>query len=225
MTKNNTYKRFTTITDGNLAFHVNDNILNVQNNHNKILENLGLDKTDLFYMNQVHGNRVEVITKDSPNLIKNCDGLITNMKNKLLMVMVADCIPILFNDNVKGVIAAVHAGRNSTLQKIVEVTVNKMISEFSSNPCDIEVEMGPSIQKCCYEVDDKLANIVKNSFGEEFVDNRNLDLQGINKKLLNSLGVKNIIISSVCTLCSTKIYYSYRENKNCGRFSGLIYLK
>lgn len=218
------YTFFTTTKDKNLAFHVNDDKQMVLQNHEKLLKKIGFEKESLIYMNQVHGNNVEIVDRNSNNVINNCDGIITKEKNLVLMVMVADCIPILFKDKRKGVIAAVHAGRNSTLQKIVEVTVNKMIKEFSCDILDIEVIMGPSIQKCCYEVDEKLSNIVRHSFGSKFVINRNLDLQGINESLLKKMGIKKISISNVCTLCSNEEYYSYRKNKKCGRFAGLIYL-
>ena len=46
-------------------------------------------------MNQVHGNNVVIVDENSSKLIDNCDGIITNKKFPL-MVMVADCIPILF---------------------------------------------------------------------------------------------------------------------------------
>ncbi len=217
-------KNFTTSHDGNLAFHVGDDPLNVEKNRKIIAEKFNYESTKLRYMNQVHGNNVEIVTSSSPVLIDVCDGLITNEINLPLMVMVADCIPILLWDENKGVIAAVHAGRNSTFQKIVQVTVQKMISSFKCNPKDISVLLGPSIQKCCYEVSNELAMIVKNSFGEAFVNDRLIDLQGINKKQLLDMGVENISISDICTKCSLQPYFSYRLDKHTGRFAGIIEL-
>lgn len=214
---------FSTIEDGNLAYHVNDVKENVDTNRVKLARKLNYKSEDLVYMNQVHGNNVQIVTKESPKLIDNCDGLITNQKGLPLMVMVADCIPILFFDEKNEVIAAVHAGRNSTFLKIAEVTAKKMIEVFDCKVENIKVIMGPSIQKCCYEVSEELIDIVKNSFGEEFCDGRLIDLQGINKKLLNNLGIYNIEISEVCTMCSNEPYFSYRQNKKCGRFAGIIW--
>ena len=173
-------------------------------------------------MNQVHGNNVEFVDKYSPSIIDDCDGLITNDKDVVLMVMVADCIPIIFIDRKKEVVAAVHAGRNSTFLKISEITVKKMVNEFNCNYSDIEVYMGPSIQKCCYEVSKEMVTIVENSFGKEFVNGRFIDLQGINESLLKNLNISNIIISNTCTKCSNESYFSYREDKRCGRFAGVV---
>jgi YfiH family protein len=213
---------FTTSEDGNLAYHVKDKKENVDTNRKNLATKHNFKLEDLYYMNQIHGDNIEVIDKNSPNLIDNCDGIITNLRGITLMVMVADCIPVLIFDKTKNVIAAVHAGRNSTFLKIVPKTVKKMINTFECKIQDIEVILGPSIQKCCYEVSQELVDIVVNSFGEKFVNNRLIDLQGINQKLLKDMGVNNITISDICTLCSKQPYYSYREDKNCGRFAGII---
>ena len=216
---------FSDKTDGNLAYHVGDIKENVDKNRQKLALKYDYKNEDLCYMNQIHSANVVVVDENSPKYIDNCDALITKTKNLPLMVMVADCIPILMFDEVKGVIAAIHAGRNSTFLKISETTSKKMIEDFSCKTENIKVIMGPSIQKCCYEVNDELKNIVEKSFGKEFVIGNNIDLQGINKKLLENLGIKNIEISSICTKCSNKPFFSYRKEKNTGRFAGVITFK
>ena len=216
---------FSDKTDGNLAYHVGDIKENVDKNRQKLALKYDYKNEDLCYMNQIHSANVVVVDENSPKYIDNCDALITKTKNLPLMVMVADCIPILMFDEVKGVIAAIHAGRNSTFLKISEITAKEMIENFSCKTENIKVIMGPSIQKCCYEVNDELKNIVEKSFGKEFVIGNNIDLQGINKKLLENLGIKNIEISSICTKCSNKPYFSYRKEKNTGRFAGVITFK
>ncbi|KLD97320.1 peptidoglycan editing factor PgeF [Aliarcobacter butzleri] len=216
---------FSDKTDGNLAYHVGDIKENVDKNRQKLALKYDYKNEYLCYMNQIHSANVVVVDENSPKYIDNCDALVTNKKNLPLMVMVADCIPILMFDEVKGVIAAIHAGRNSTFLKISEITSKKMIEDFSCKTENIKVIMGPSIQKCCYEVNDELKNIVEKSFGKEFVFGNNIDLQGINKKLLENLGIKNIDISSICTKCSNKPFFSYRKEKNTGRFAGVITFK
>ncbi|MFY4845122.1 peptidoglycan editing factor PgeF [Aliarcobacter butzleri] len=216
---------FSDKTDGNLAYHVGDIKENVDKNRQKLALKYDYKDEDLCYMNQIHSANVVVVDENSPKYIDNCDALITKTKNLPLMVMVADCIPILMFDEVKGVIAAIHAGRNSTFLKISEITAKEMIENFSCKTENIKVIMGPSIQKCCYEVNNELKNIVEKSFGKEFVIGNNIDLQGINKKLLENLGIKNIEISSICTKCSNKPFFSYRKEKNAGRFAGVITFK
>lgn len=223
--KNRVFYTFTDKNDGNLAFHVEDNEINVIKNRQNLALKLAYKYEDLVYMNQVHGANIIVVDENSPKLIDNCDSIITRSKNLPLMVMVADCIPILMFDGKKEIIAAIHAGRNSTFLEISKKTAEIFIENFSSNPKDISVVLGASIQKCCYEVSDELSKIVENSFGKEFVENNHIDLQGINKKQLNDLGIKNIEISDICTKCGNKPYFSYRKDKKTGRFAGIIILK
>ena len=223
--ENRVFYSFTDKNDGNLAFHVEDNEINVIKNRKNLALKLGYNYEDLVYMNQIHSANIIVVDENSPKLVDNCDSIITRSKNLPLMVMVADCIPILMFDDKQGIIAAIHAGRNSTFLEISKKTAEVFIEKFSSNPEDIRVILGASIQKCCYEVSDELSKIVENSFGKEFVENNYIDLQGINKKQLNDLGIKNIEISNICTKCGDKPYFSYRKDKKTGRFAGIIILK
>lgn len=211
--------------DKNIAYHVNDNIENVNNNRRKLALKYRFDLKNLKYMNQIHGNDVQIVGINSPSLIDNCDALITSDFNIPIMVMVADCIPIVLKDESRGVVAVIHAGRNSTFLRIVEKTALIMIEKFSCKKENMQVFMGPSIQKCCYEVSNELEEIAKKSFGDEFCQKRMLDLQGINKKLLNDIGIFNIEISDICTKCSNKPYFSYRKDKYCGRFSIIAWIE
>ena len=215
---------YTNKLDGNIAYHVNYDKIAVQKNRLDLMTKYKVDVENLRHMNQTHGCNIIVVDKKSQLCLDDCDALITNEPNIPLMVMVADCIPILIYDEKKSVIAAVHAGRNSTFLQIVQKTALKMMREFGCDVKDIKVDLGPSIQKCCYEVSFELVKIVKSSFGEKFVNNRLIDLQGINKKQLLDIGVKeeNINISDICTKCSNEDYYSYRLDNKCGRFSGII---
>lgn len=223
--ENRVFYSFTDKNDGNLAFHVEDNEINVIKNRKNLALKLGYNYEDLVYMNQIHSANIIVVDENSPKLVDNCDSIITRSKNLPLMVMVADCIPILMFDDKQGIIAVIHAGRNSTFLEISKKTAEVFIEKFSSNPEDINVVFGASIQKCCYEVSEDLSKIVENSFGKEFVENNYIDLQGINKKQLNDLGIKNIEISNICTKCGDKSYFSYRKDKKTGRFAGIIILK
>ena len=215
---NTIFEITTTIKDGNIAYHVGDDPINVDRNRENLSLKYQFELKNLRYMNQVHGGNVVVVDEASPFLIDDCDALITAQKNIPLMVMVADCIPIVLSDETKGVIAVIHAGRNSTFLRIAQKTVERMVDVLGVDPKDIKATLGPSIQKCCYEVSQELADIVKTSFGEQFVNTRLIDLQGINKSQLEALGVKDISISNVCTKCSNQPYFSYRNDKKCGRF-------
>lgn len=215
---------FSTKDDGNLAFHTTNNKQSVEENRQKLAQKYGFENKRLIYMNQTHGANIEIVDENSPNLIENCDAIITKNSNLVLMVMVADCIPIVLFDKKQKIISVIHAGRNSTFLEISKKTAQIFIEKFKSNPDDLKAIFGPSIQSCCYEVSPEMATIVEKSFGKSFVNHRNIDLQAINKMQLNSLGIKNIEISKICTKCGDENYFSYRKDKNAGRFAGVAWI-
>ncbi len=214
----------------NLALHVGDEIKDVLENRIRVGEKYDFSLKNLIYMEQVHGNHVVVIEDAMHNKIEDCDALISNQRKIPLMVMVADCIPIMMYDPVKKVIAVAHAGRNGTFLRIAQKTILKMQERYGCASEDIMIGMGPAIQACCYEVGKDLADIATKNFGEGFVmiedEKYYLDLQALNLSLLLESGIKkeNIEISSTCTACDEN-YFSYRREGKTGRFAGFIMMR
>lgn len=214
----------------NLALHVGDDVKDVLENRIRVSEKYDFSLKNLIFMNQVHGNKVIMIEHAMDNRIDACDALVTNERKIPLMVMVADCIPILFYDPVKKVIGVAHAGRNGTFLRIAQKTVLKMHEVYGCDTKDIMVGLGASIQSCCYEVGKDLADICSKNFGEGFVmikeEKYYLDLQALNRAQLLELGIKeeNIEIASTCTACDEN-YFSYRREGETGRFAGFIMIR
>jgi len=222
---------FTTRSSGNLAFHVNDNPLHVERNHETLAKALNYNKRTLIHMKQIHSNILHIVDEnDDFYTPKTCDALITNKVNTPLMVMVADCSPILFYDDIKKVVAVAHAGRAGTFKNITKVVVQSFKNDFNSQIASLHVAIGASIDVCCYEVGIEIYKEVKELNLEYAIQIRDnsyyLDIKKILKKQLLELGVKeeNIEINTECTSCKSKKYYSYRVDSKCGRFSGVIKL-
>ncbi|WP_456449620.1 peptidoglycan editing factor PgeF [Hydrogenimonas sp.] len=207
----------------NLAFHVGDTPSVVAVNR-QILQQRH-DTPPIVWMEQVHGDTVRIVENGDLDTISACDAIVTDRPGIALAVMVADCIPILLHDAKRGVVAAVHAGRNGTFLQIAPKTVETMVERFGCRPEEMRVWMGPSIRVCCYEVGDEIAGIARKNFGEAYVNGRSLDLPALNLDQLLKAGVKpeNIEVSSVCTRCD-KNYFSYRREGTTGRFAGLIWM-
>ena len=246
--QSNILKRFTNLThafttkDGgiseqpysslNLAFHVGDNENNVIDNHNTLAKKLGYKTRTLVHMKQIHSSLVKKInSNDNFNNPPKCDALITDRVDTPLMVMVADCAPILFYDDVKKVIAVAHAGRQGTFLNIIQNVVNSFKNEFNSNTNDIIVSIGTSIGSCCYEVGQKIINEAK-ELGLEYAMTKRensfyLNIRKILKTQLRNAGIKeeNIEVSSECTCCQNEKYFSYRADGVTGRFCGVIELR
>ena len=169
----------------------------------------------LVFMKQTHSDIVEVVDKHWVQ--KECDAMITTDKDVALCVVVADCIPVILIDKVKGAVGVAHAGRVGSYKAIVKKTINKMCEEFACKQIDIHVVFGPSIKKCCYEVG---AEVIKGF--EEFTCKEDgkifLDLIALNQK-----GLENAVVESTCTCCDEN-YFSFRRNATKERFCGVVYV-
>lgn len=222
---------FTTKADGNLAFHVGDDTDKVISNHKELAHKHNYNLDSLVHMKQIHSDIVHIVTDDDNfSNPPECDALITNKKNIPLMVMVADCTPIIFHDEKEGVIAVAHAGRQGAFKNILKNTIDTMQKTFNSNIDDINIEIGSSIGVCCYEVGSEIYEETKELNLEYSIDKKDdtyyLDVGKIIYSQLLDAGVlsENISINKECSCCTEDKYYSYRANPQTGRFAGVIYL-
>ncbi|AQW81243.1 multi-copper polyphenol oxidoreductase laccase [Campylobacter pinnipediorum subsp. pinnipediorum] len=213
--------RFGGVSDGaysclNLGLHTGDNTYNVLKNREVLRNFLCLQK--LIFVNQIHSDEVKIL-KDKEQILGDCDGIITNLKNIGICVMVADCSPILIYDSKNSVIACIHAGRQGVIKKILTKCVIKMQENFNSNVSDLSVFVGPNIKGSCYEVGD----LDLKEFNEFKIGNK-FDMNLALKNELISLGVNDFSFNNTCAHCDNR-YFSYRRDKITGRFAGIIALR
>jgi purine-nucleoside/S-methyl-5'-thioadenosine phosphorylase / adenosine deaminase len=216
----------------NLAFHVEDNFLDVTKNHEKLASELNYDKRTLVHMKQIHSNLVHTVdTKDRFDYPPTCDALITDKKNIPLMVMVADCSPILFYDAKKEVIAVAHAGRQGAFKNIVQNVINTFTNIYDTHTEDIFVTIGADISVCCYEVGNEIYEEAKKLNLDYAIEKReNSFYLDVNKILITQLlssAIKeeNIEILNECTCCRSDKYFSYRADGRTGRFAGVLMMR
>ncbi|AQW82860.1 peptidoglycan editing factor PgeF [Campylobacter pinnipediorum] len=213
--------RFGGVSDGvysclNLGLHTGDNTYNVLKNREVLRNFLCLQK--LIFVNQIHSDEVKIL-KDKEQILGDCDGIITNLKNIGICVMVADCSPILIYDSKNSVIACIHAGRQGVIKKILTKCVIKMQENFNSNVSDLSVFVGPNIKGSCYEIGD----LDLKEFNEFKIGNK-FDMNLALKNELISLGVNDFSFNNTCAHCDNR-YFSYRRDKITGRFAGIIALR
>jgi len=223
---------YTTTKTSNLAFHVDDIKENVIQNHALLAKELNYDLRTLVHMKQIHSSLVHTVSEDDDFLNPPiCDALITNKINTPLMVMVADCSPLLFYDNVKKVIAVAHAGRAGAFKNIVHNVIKSFKNNYNSDIKDIYISIGASIGNCCYEVGGEIYEEAKGLNLEYAIEKKNnnfyLHINKILKTQLLKLGIKkeHIDFCDECTCCNNKKYFSYRADSKCGRFAGVLILK
>lgn len=220
---------FTSKKNSNLAFHVDDDKNKVINNHKKLALKHGYELSKLVHMKQIHSDIVHVVDEDDNfENPPTCDALITDKKDTPLMVMVADCTPVIFTDEKKGVIAVAHAGRQGAFKNIVKNVVDIFISKYTCDTKDIKVKIGASICQTCYEVGSEIDSEAKGlelGYAIEEKDNGFcLDVNSIILKQLKECGIKDIELSKKCSSCDEDEYYSYRRDGQTGRFAGVVIL-
>lgn len=200
----------------NLALHVDDDSSVVIRNREIISNQYG----PTMYMNQVHGNEVEVVTALG-NATPTCDALITTVPGITLAVLTADCIPLLLSS--KNVVAAVHVGRRGLINGVARKTVEKM-RELGAGA--ITGKLGPSICGTCYEVDqktfDEVISVFPSARSETAQGTPALDLARALVVDLNDLSIE-CEVDSRCTNEDLDLF-SYRRTQRTGRQAGLIRL-
>jgi polyphenol oxidase len=150
---------------------------------------------------QVHGNSVAVVTADSAAMSGRTDALITCDPGVLLGIHVADCCAVFLVDPERTAVGLVHSGKKGTELNIVGAAVEKMASEFGTDPADLVAQLSPCIRPPHYEVD----------FAAQIVED------------LERSGLRHIFDCGEDTGADLEKYYSYRMEKGrTGRMLALL---
>jgi YfiH family protein len=193
----------------------------------------------LTFGRQVHGAGVTVVTGeligsgalDADSAIADTDGMVTDIPDVPLVVLVADCTALSLYDPIKEVIGVAHAGWRGTVAGIAAVTVKTMDEAFGTRPSDLIAGIGPSIGPCCYEVGGEVADRFRDDCPGTVIEQgsgaAHVDLWKANALQLSIAGVRQdrIEVAGLCTSCHRDEFYSHRaENGRTGRFASLIML-
>ena len=190
-----------------------------------VAKSLGYNRGTLAIPKQTHSTNVLWI--NSSGEFENCDGLITDNPNIVLSLQTADCIPIFLYDSVTGLRGLVHAGWRGVVGGIASNAIELML-KYHSVVNDIQVLLGPSICKDCFEVGVEVAdqfdgNFVTTGKNEKYF--ANLHDQVKSQLLKYKIDKKNIHKSTTCTF-ENKDYCSYRrDGENAGRMYSFLGVK
>jgi YfiH family protein len=191
----------------------------IAENRKRALEKLNLSLSHLCFLKQVHGNYV---CNAEPGQQEG-DALVTDKKDLILAISIADCYPVLFYDNVHNVIGAAHAGWRGTHAKIAENTINSMVKLGASKE-HIKVAVGQGISQNKFEVGNEVIEKFREAgFPESCWNGNKIDLIKCNlfTLLQNNILEKNIWTMNRCTF--EKDFFSYRRDKGVtGRMWGII---
>jgi YfiH family protein len=212
----------------NLGDHVGDDPAAVAANRKRLTAALGLGEDAVVWMNQVHGDHVEVV--DGPleaAPVEKTDALVTTTPRLALAVVSADCVPVLMGDVRAGVVAAVHAGRVGAQNGVVARTVEAML-RLGAQAGDISALLGPAVSGRNYEVPEEMAAAVETALpGSRTTTSRGtpgLDLRAGIARQLTALGVTAIDIDPRCTVDDRNLF-SHRRDAPTGRLASLVWME
>lgn len=207
----------------NLAFNTSEGNEIVAQNRLALLESLNLDPEWVAYADQVHSNRIQVVTQGGT--YPSTDGLITQIPGLTLTIQVADCAAVLLWDSANKIIGAFHAGWRGAVGDIVPKGIEMMI-EQGADPQKTKAFVSPCLSLKNFEVGREVAD----QFPGQFVDYEtyakpHVNLKNFLRYQMKESGIpeSNIEIHEECTIEHPEYFYSYRrEGNQSGRMMGLI---
>lgn len=211
----------------NLGDHVGDDPAAVAANRARLGTAIGLGAERVVWMNQVHGDRVEVVTAPRRTPVDATDAIVTATPRLALAVVTADCVPVLMADARAGVVAAAHAGRVGAQKGVVPRTLEAML-EAGARVEDVSVLLGPAVSGVNYEVPDAMADEVEVALpGSRAVTSRGtagLDLRAGIARQLRELGVTAVDVDPRCTVADPALF-SHRRGAPTGRLASLVWME
>ncbi len=236
-----TLKDSSEFEQNNMALHVCENPLNILENRKKLASSLNCEIQDFVCANQTHSANVHHVkvsdkgcgAESLESAIQNTDALYTYEPNVLLCTFTADCVPVIFYHQTKGLIGVIHSGWQGTVKEITRKVFEQLVNNERCNPSDFHVVLGPALSQEKFEVDiDVYEKFKALGYADDFMyyksetNKYHIDNQLTVKKQCELTGIpsKNITIDSTCTFISSE-GFSYRQDKKSGRHLSFIMKK
>ena len=211
----------------NLGDHVGDDPAAVAANRKRLAAAIGLGADRVVWMNQVHGDRVEVVDGPRTTAVADTDALVTSTPRLALAVVTADCVPVLLADARAGVVAAVHAGRVGARDGVVARALEAMVAAGAREP-DISALLGPAVSGRNYEVPaamaDEVEAVLPGSRSSTSTGTPALDLRAGIACQLKTLGINAIDVDPRCTVDDVSLF-SHRCGAPTGRLASVVWME
>ena len=210
-----------------LALHVGDDPARVSAHRAALARAVGLEPVALVFAEQVHGRGVAVVDAPVQGPVAGVDALVTAHRGLGLVVLAADCLPVLLADPVAGVVAAAHAGRQGLVDGVLQAVLAAMAS-LGADPVRTVAVLGPAACGRCYEVPAAMAEaveaVVPGSRGATAQGTASVDLAAGARALLADAGLTQVSRVGGCTIEQPQLY-SYRRDGRTGRQGALVVLR
>jgi YfiH family protein len=179
----------------------------------------------LVFADQVHGTSVAVVDGPCDEPVPATDALVTTTPGLGLVVLAADCLPVLLADAAAGVVAAAHAGRAGLAAGVLQRTLTAM-RDLGAR--EVTAVVGPAACGRCYELPGALADevgaAVPGSRSTTRAGTAAVDLTAGAVHLLRAAGVQ-VGTAGGCTIEQPDRFFSYRRDGRTGRHAGLVWLR
>lgn len=209
----------------NLGDHVGDDPVAVRRNRLRLAETMGLSPERLIWMEQIHSRTVAVVDGPRREPVAATDGVVTTTPELALVVVTADCVPVLLSDVAAGVIGAAHAGRIGAREGIVPRLLDEMV-ELGARPERVEALLGPAASGRQYEVPiDMRADVERHLPGSATTTERGtpgLDLRAGIRQQLRAAGVGTIAQDARCTIEDATLFSHRRSTRRTGAPTGRL---
>jgi YfiH family protein len=214
----------------NLSYDTGDEPSKVKENLHRVRAVNG--GSQLIYSRQTHSSNIRVLGQmvdfdpALPYPFNGMDGFATQLPGLLMMIKVADCQAILLYDPHKRVAAIIHAGWRGSVQNIPGRAIHLMKGRFNCQPQEIIASIGPSLGPCCAEYDNWRQDFPP-GFSAFQSKGNHFDFWAISRDQLRKSGLRpeNIETAGLCTKCNPETFYSYRGERQTGRFAATIAIK
>lgn len=224
----------------NLAFGLADSAATVVANRRHLFGALGVDPGRVALVRQVHGRSVVVVAEGQhdglapPDRLTAADAMVTTSPGLWLAVLVADCVPVLAADPVRGAVGIAHAGWRGTVAGVTGALLGALTDKCGCRLQDLRVAIGPSIGPDDYEVGAPVARRFAAAFPEDAGVVRRarrgrylVDLWQANAHQARAAGVpaRNIEVAGISTAGALDLFFSHRvEGLAAGRFAAGVAL-
>jgi len=222
-----------TKSDGNMSFSWGKKE-EVIKNRKKFLKKLGVSQGNCVISNLEHDTQIKEVNSSHKGQVLNdgkivADAIVTTEKSLFLVMFFGDCLPMIFYDSKKEILALAHISIANTGKKFAEKIIITLGKKYSCSPANLIVGFGPAIHKDSYRKENLKQIKVKDweGFLKRTGGKITIDIIGYNKKQLINARVKekNIEISDIDTVQSPEFFSHYRSKRTGeeeGRFAMVV---
>ena len=216
------------LTGFNLALHVNDQPQRVQQHRIQLLKDFAEHGVkQLTWMNQTHSTICHYLAADDLCFeAREGDGLVTQDQGHALMMMTADCLPVVIGNAEGTEVANLHAGWRGLAHGIIENTLDTMRTKATW------AWLGAAISQPCFEVGSEVKQVfcekypvLESAFVAGKLEGKyQADLYAIARYILQQHGVAQILGGDQCSYQQSEEYFSYRRNSQTGRMATFVFI-